>query len=65
MSVTASRVAVWVLAVISLVLLIKSGAAMLAKPGFFTLEFLAFALSNVAYIKCIQVEQKLKEKNDD
>lgn len=60
MSTTAWRVVVWVLGVVSLMLLVKSGAASFAKPGIFNWEFLGFVLSTAAFSECVRADERLK-----
>lgn len=62
MSVFAWRVVVFILAVFSLASVVYMGHASLVKPGFLDLEFLGFFLANMAYIKCIEIEYRLREK---
>lgn len=64
MSITAWRVVVWILGVLSLAGLVAAGHASWAKQGIFNVEFLAFVLSNMAYIKCIETEYRLREKKN-
>lgn len=62
MSVFAWRVVVFIMGVFSLASVVYMGHASWVKPGFFNLEFLGFFLANAAYIKCIEMEYRLREK---
>lgn len=60
MSINAWRIVLWVLGVIALFLLVKTGTASFAKAGIFNWEFLGFVLSTVAFTECVRADERLK-----
>lgn len=59
MNSTVARVLLWILAVLSLMLLVYTGHKSFEKEGILNLEFLAFIFSTTVFVETIRADERL------